>query len=253
MAGHLEACLDDSKAKIETIVIPGGRRRSSPITVKLPIIARPRRWANVSVGLSLLIIGLMFLLEFWAALSGLLSAKWPSKDFFIFLVFTPTILFYGSAMLFSALSCFWDALRSNHPHLEITADGLRDHRSGLSVPWSSVRCAQNILNRGSEIGLGVELTFDPPATYWQNPFRLGLGLNFRFRPKPGRVRVSAGFLDVDGDVLLWTIMMLVQWHGGQTLTNAWFLTPPEPFLTVHRVDSPNGSHLEYVPRVVSQK
>ena len=58
--------------------------------------------------------------------------------FLILLFIFPFALFFGMGYIGAALTCFWDAVR-NDPVLEITAEGLRDRRSGLSVPWSSVR------------------------------------------------------------------------------------------------------------------
>jgi len=129
------------------------------------------------------------------------------------------------------------------PVLEITADGLRDHRSGLSVPWSSVRCVQSFLFRLE----CIDLTLDHPLTNWQNLFRVG-GTGVRFRPKPNHVIVPTAWLDVQARILNWAVMMLVQWHGGQALYPVFSpmgrLNRLEVFPTVRRVDTPSGAYLK---------
>jgi len=155
----------------------------------------------------------------------------------------------SGAVFASGLTCFRDAVRSG-PVLEITADGLRDHRSGLSVLWSSVRCAQ-LVAAGRQLGNSIDLTLDRPVIKWQNPFRLGV-LGVRFRPKRNHVIVPVSDLDVRQEILIHAVMMLVQWHGGQafkvdTFTSWGRRNPPEPYSPdgVRRVETPNGSHLEY--------
>jgi len=105
----------------------------------------------------------------------------------------------------------------------------------------------------------IDLTLDRPVVNRQNPFRIGV-LGYRFRRKPNHVLVSTALLDVRDHMLILTVMMLVRWHGGQALYGTRKFTtgcrnPPEPFFPdgIRRVDTPNGSHLEYAPRGVSQK
>jgi len=157
------------------------------------------------------------------------------------------------AFFFAGLTCLWDAVRSD-PVLEISADGLRDHRSRLSVPWSSVRCGQ-LLRESVGHSRSVDLTLDRAVVKWQNPFRLGV-LGVRFRPKPNHVIVPVSDLDVREEILIHAVMMLVQWHGGQAFNAPTFASwgrrnPPKPFPTVRR--TPSGLYLEYAQRGVSQK
>ena len=126
--------MDDTTAKIETIV--NGSER-----IKLPITARPSRVWNALSGLfwvvcagalfALFVLGLM-LFPF------ILVREMPSspQGILVFLILGVVGLsgsaFFG-ALFAAGLTCLRDAMRSG-PVLEITADGLRDHRSGLSVP-----------------------------------------------------------------------------------------------------------------------
>ena len=116
---------------------------------------------------------------------------------------------WGVGCTVAALTCFRDAMR-NGPALEVTADGLRDYRSGLSVPWSSVQCAR-IANDGID---GVILQLREPVKHRQNPFRLNVRFQ-GYRPKQDQVLVSAADLDVSSHVLIYTILSLTQRGGGR--------------------------------------
>jgi hypothetical protein len=216
--------LSESEAKTETVVIPGQLRLSNPVPppviVPLPIVAWPHVAKNVWLGLlmlfgSLITLPLAAVLAFVAPVALGAIETWTTLRggfaFLIILASFPIFLFWGVGCLGAALTCFWDAIRSG-PALEITADGLRDYRSGLSVPWSSVRSVRLL-------GFGVDLQLRAPVTNWQNPFRVGI-LCQRYRPVPDRIIVSAGYLDVPGHVVTYAILTLVQWHGGEVIAKA---------------------------------
>jgi hypothetical protein len=111
-----------------------------------------------------------------------------------------------------AFTCFAYAVRAA-PALEISAEGLHDGRSGLSIAWSNVLRAE-ILSGG--VGF-VDLTLRGAAARRHNPFRIGV-LFWRFRPKPGHVIVSTDALDVPAHVLVYTILTLVRQHGGEAVS-----------------------------------
>ena len=80
------------------------------------------------------------------------------------------------------------------PVLEITADGLRDYRSGLSVPWSSVQCARIANNRHRWRHSAASRTCEALAEI-RSGWRV---LSQGYRPKPDRVLVSAAYLRCAG-------------------------------------------------------
>jgi hypothetical protein len=127
----------------------------------------------------------------------------------------PYAILWGVSFTGAAFTCFWDAIRSG-PILEITADGLRDYRSGLSVPWSSVQSARIL---GTAPAFSVDLQLRVPVPNWQNPFRAGVVLK-RYRPIPDRTIISAALLDVPGHVVTYAILTLVHWNGGEVSTKA---------------------------------
>jgi hypothetical protein len=135
-------------------------------------------------------------------------------DCFVFLVVLPLSSFAGVSFAGAALTCFSDVLRTA-PVLEIAVEGLRDHRSGLSVRWSSVQCARILYGQGG-IG-GVDLQLRGPVTNWKNPFRVGV-LFHRYRPKPDHVIVSVAYLDVQAHILAYTILTLTEQNGGEAIS-----------------------------------
>jgi hypothetical protein len=131
-------------------------------------------------------------------------------DVLLLLVLVPLLILcvrWGVGCTVAALTRFRDAMR-NGPALEITADGLHDHRSGLSVPWSSVQGAR-IAGNGID---GVILQLRGSVEHWQNPLRADL-LFQNYRRKPDHVLVSAAYLDVPAHVLIHTVLSLTE-HGG---------------------------------------
>jgi hypothetical protein len=198
----------------ETVEIPGELWLSNPIpppiAVRLPLVARPHGLKNFLIGLLAISMGVLFTVASALALVvGTYDIRLSVADGVIFLVILPVSLFAGVVFLGAALTCFWDAVRSDSV-LEIAADGLRDRRSGLSVPWSSVRSARIL-------GLSVDLQLRDPVTNWQNPFRPGV-LFHRYRPKPGYVIVPIAYLDARAHVLAYTILTLTQWNGGEAIS-----------------------------------
>jgi hypothetical protein len=188
----------------------------------LPIVAWPHGGKNFWLGLGALLIGVSFLLlaaviaEFFVhAGSGADHFFLSLRGGFIFLIllFTfPSVLFSGMGFAGAGLTCFWDAARSD-PVLEITADGLHDRRSGLSVPWTSVKSAK-------PLDRAVDLQFHGPVANWQNPFRVGV-LFQRYRPKSDHVIVSIAYLDTLARVLAYTILTLTpaeRWRSHQQVT-----------------------------------
>jgi len=195
-----------------------------------------------------------------AGLLALLGTTWSPTG--ILFVLSMVLGFFGSAFfgagLASGVACLRDAVRHD-PVLEITADGLRDPRSWLSVPWSSVRSAQPVILGGKLSDESIDLTLDRPVTNWKNPFRLA-DLGVRFRSKRNHLIVSTSRLDAYPHNLVLVVMTLVQWHGGQTFRAPTYTlmgrrNPPGPYLPggIRRVDTPNGAYLEYVPPGVSHK
>lgn len=173
------------------------------MTVSLPIVALPVGSWNFWLGLGALLSGVSFLLPaamiagfFVDAGSGADHFSLSLRGGFIFLILLlltfPILLFYGIGFTGAALTCFWDAARSD-PVLEIAADGLRDRRSGLSVPWSTVKSAKPLPH------LGVDLQLGGPVPNWQNPFRVGI--LFQRRRPPDHVIVSLAYLDTSVHVL----------------------------------------------------
>lgn len=178
--------------------------------MRLPLVARPHGLKNFLIGLLAISMGVLFTVASALALVvGTYDIRLSVADGVIFLVILPVSLFAGVVFLGAALTCFWDAVRSDSV-LEIAADGLRDRRSGLSVPWSSVRSARIL-------GLSVDLQLRDPVTNWQNPFRPGV-LFHRYRPKPGYVIVPIAYLDARAHVLAYTILTLTQWNGGEAIS-----------------------------------
>ena len=203
-----------SEITTETIVIPGELMLSNPVpppvAVSLPIVAWPSEVRNYLLGLFFLTAGLLALSL--GVLCGMAVAGFALRvanvglsiwDALLLLMVVPMMIFgvrWGVGCMVTALTCFWDAMR-NDPVIEITADGLRDYRSGLLVPWSSVQCAGV---RYNGIG-GVDLQLRGPVKHWQNPFRLGV-LSQGYRPKPDYVLVSVAYIDVRAHVLIYTIL-----------------------------------------------
>jgi hypothetical protein len=172
--------LGESASATYSAVIPGEPKLSNPvpppITVTLPIIAWPNGVKNFWLGLLFLATGLIFLPTgvlcgltlFSGAFVGGDLPLW--KSLLLVVLLLPFGMIYitgfGVSCIGAAFTCFWDAARGD-PVLEIGADGLRDRRSGLSVPWSSVRSAGFLNGR-----LCVDLQLRGPVTKWQNPFRI---------------------------------------------------------------------------------
>jgi hypothetical protein len=208
--------LSQDTVTAESIEIPGELRLSNPIPppvlVRLPLVVRPQRFKNFLLGLLALPIGALFSFSFIAMVFGAHEISLTGFNCFLFLVILPLSLFVGVGFTGAALTCFWDALRGR-PVLEVGVDGLRDRRSGVSVPWSSIQCATNFLG-GSR---SVDLQLRYPVTSWQNPFRVGVFLH-RYRSKPDHVLVSVAYLDVSAHVLLYTILTLVEWNGGKAIS-----------------------------------
>jgi hypothetical protein len=211
--------LSGNETTTEAVDIPGELRLSNPvpppITVRLPLVTWPHEFKNVLLGLLALLGGMLFLPI--AAMTALhVHDIHPSLigdfAFVILLVTFPFSLFFGIGLTGAALTCFWDAVR-NDPVLEITADGLRDRRLGLSVPWSSIKCARFFG------GYSIDLELRGPVTNWQNPFRVGV-LFHRYRPKPNHVIVSVGYLQAKTHVVAYTILTLIQLNGGEVLSNS---------------------------------
>ena len=214
--------LSESEIATETVVVPGELTLSNPvpppIIVPLPIIVWPNEVKNAWLGILFLLNGLMFLPlavvipEFFVhAASGTDNFFLSSQGGFIFLILLfifPFALFFGTGYVGAALTCFWDAARSN-PVLEITAYGLHDRRSGLSVPWTSVKSAK-------PRGLAVDLTLRGPVTNAQNPFRFGV--LFQRHRLPNHVLVSVGCLDRSAHLLVYTILTLTQRNGGEVIS-----------------------------------
>jgi hypothetical protein len=233
--------LSENEITTETVVIPSELALKNPaapsVTVSLPIVARPSEIRNYLLGLFFLAGGLFALLVgvlFGMAVVGLglrVANAGPSIwDALLLLVIVSMMISsvrWGVSSTVAALTCFRDAMRDD-PVLEITADGLRDYRSGLSVSWSSVQCAR-IANNG--IG-GVILQLREPVKHWQNPFRLGV-LYQGYRPKPDHVLVSAAYLDVQAHVLIYTILTLTQSSGGEAISKS---------------TGPNDAGLRRIPR-----
>ena len=214
--------LSENEITTDTVVIPSELKLKNPapppVTVSLPIVARPSEVWNYLYGLLLLTGGLFALLLgvlFGMAVVGVglrvANAGLSIWDVLLLLVLVPMLILavrWAVGCTVAALTCFRDAMRDG-PALEITADGLHDYRSGLSVPWSSVQCAR-IANDGID---GVILQLRERVKHWQNPFRLDVQFQ-GYRPKPDHVLVSAAHLDVPSHVLIYTILSLTQRGGG---------------------------------------
>jgi hypothetical protein len=220
--------LSESEPAIDTVEIPGELALKNPaapsVVVSLPIVARSSELQNYLLGLFLIAGGLFALLCVVLIGTGVVfgfgraaNVGMSIWDVLLLLVLVSLLILgvrWGVGCAVSALTCFRDAMR-NGPALEVTADGLRDHRSGLSVPWSSVQCAR-IANNGID---GVILQLREPVKHWQNP--LWLDVQFQgYRPKPDHVLVSAAYLDVPAHVLIYTILTLTQRSGGEAISKS---------------------------------
>lgn len=211
-------------ASTTSVVIPGQPKLSNPvpppITVTLPIVAWPHGVKNFWLGLLFLATGLMFLPPGVFCGIGLSGAFGPVGDklslwdSFMFVLAVSFIaifgIWFGGSCIGTAFTCFWDA--RGDPVLEIGTDGLCDRRSGLSVPWSSVRSAGFLNGR-----LCVDLQLRNPVTNWQNPFRIGV-LFHRYRPIPDHVIVSVANLDVSPHIVAYAILTLTRQNGGEVIT-----------------------------------
>ena len=175
--------MSESEPAIETVVIPSEFALKNPaapsVVVSLPIVARSSELKNYLLGLFFLAGGLFALL--CGVLIGMavvfgfgpraVNVGMSIWDVLLLLVLVPMLILgvrWGVGCTVAALTCFRDAMR-NGPALEITADGLRDYRSGLSVSWSSVQCAR-IANNGID---GVILQLREPVKHWQKSASVG--------------------------------------------------------------------------------
>ena len=225
--------MSENETTTETVDIPGELRLSNPvpppITVRLPIVTWPHEFKNVLLGLLALPVGMLCL-----PMAAIIALHVHDIDpsviggfAFVILLFTfPLSVLLGVGLTGSALTCFWDAVR-NDSVLEITAVGLRDRRSGLSVPWSSIKCGSFLAP------YSIDLELRGPVTNWQNPFRVGV-LFCRYRPKPNHLIVSVGYLHAPTHVLAYTILTLIQRNGGGVVSKL-----------------PSG--LEMYPRLIPQR
>lgn len=219
--------LSESASTTESVMVPGELKLSNPvpppITVPLPIVAWPHEVKNFWFGLLLLAAGLILLpggvfcgLGLSGAFGPISDDLSPWKSFVLVISISFMAVYgtgYGVGFIGAAFTCFWDAARS-HPVLEIGADGLRDRRSGLAVPWSSVRSAGFLNSR-----LCVDLQLRNPVTNWQNPFRIGV-LFHRYRPIPDHVIVSIANLDVSAHIAAYTILTLTRQNGGEVISKS---------------------------------
>jgi len=187
----------------------------------LPIVAWSDGVKNFWLGLLLLAAGLIFLptgVFCGIGLSGALGpvgdklSLWNSGMFVLAVSFMAIWgVWFGVSCIGAAFTCFWDAARGD-PVLEIGSDGLRDRRSGLCVPWSSVRSAGFLNSR-----LCVDLQLREPVTNWQNPFRIGV-LFHRYRPVPDHAIVAVVNLDVSAHIVAYAILTLTRQNGGEVTT-----------------------------------
>jgi hypothetical protein len=217
--------MSESAGTTCSVVIPGEPKLSNPapppVTVTLPIVAWSHDVKNSWFGLLCLVAGLIFLptgvlcgLTLFSG--GLVGGDLPLwKSLLLVIVILPFgaiyMTGYGLGFIGAAFTCFWDAARGD-PVLEIGADGLRDPRSGLSVPWSSVQSAGYLNSR-----LSIDLQLRNPVTNWQNPFRIGV-LFHRYRPLANHVIVSVANLDVSAHIVAYTILTLTRQNGGEVIT-----------------------------------
>lgn len=214
-----EETVSEHEVRFESVKIPGEITSNPiplPITVSFPIVARPRRWLNFLFGSLALVNGLIMAALAVACLVFLpyLEFSWDFRKLLadsLIIASIPLCLPYGVMMLGAAVTCFKDGLQSQKIVLEITADGLRDHRSGLDISWSTVQCA-NISGRTN----GVDLRLHDAKVDWQNPFRIGVVFQ-RWWPKSDHVIVSVGLVDVRPHLLIYSILTQVHWHGGETV------------------------------------
>lgn len=230
--------MSDSTSTTASVVIPGELQLSNPIpppvTVPLPIIAWPDEVKNFWSGLLCLAVGAMSLSTGLLCGFGLSGASGQAGDglsLSMVLVLTFTAVFgsgFGVGFVGAAFTCFWDAVRGD-PVLEIGTDGLRDRRSGLCVPWSSVRSAGFLNGRL----LSVDLQLRSLVSGWQNPFRIGV-LFHRYRLIPNRMIVSVAHLDASAHVVAYTILTLVRQNGGEVISRIPHGPEMYPRLIAHR-------------------
>lgn len=217
--------MTESEPAIDMVIIPSELALKNPaapaVTVSLPIVARSSKLQNYLLGLFFLAGGLFILL--CGVLLGMavvfgvapraVNVGTSIWDILLLLVLVPMLIlsaWWGVGCTVAALTRFRDAAR-NGPALEIADDGVRDHRSGLSVPWSSVQYAM-IANKGID---GVILQLREPVKNVQDPLRLDLQFQ-GYRAKPDHVLVSTAYLDVPAHVLIHTILSLTERGGGRS-------------------------------------
>jgi hypothetical protein len=214
--------LSDSTNTTASVTIPGALQLSNPVpppvTVPLPMIAWPHEVKNFWIGMLCLAVGLMFLsggVLCALGLSGAFGQAGEGLSLWMVLIMSFVAIYgmgLGVGFVGAALTCFWDAIRGD-PVLEIDADGLRDRRSGLSVPWSCMRSAGFLNSRL----LSVDLQLRSSVANWQNPFRMGV-LFHRYRPIPDHVIVSVANLDASAHIAAYTILTLVRQNGGEVIS-----------------------------------
>lgn len=208
--------MSESATRAEGLEIPGELKLSNPLprpmAVSLPLVARPRILANVLLGLLALPIGVLLDFSFVVLLIAAMHGGLYGSTGFIVVVFLSLSFVSGVIFTGAALTCFADALRTG-PVLEITAEGLLDRRSGLSIAWSNVPRAE-ITSGGTA---SVDFALRGASASWQNPFRAGVFFPL-FRLKRDHVIVSTALLDVRRHVLVYTILTLVDRHGGEAVS-----------------------------------
>lgn len=229
--------MSDITSTTASVVIPGELQLSNPVpppvAVPLPMIAWPDEIKNFWSGLLCLAVGAMCLSTGLLCGLGLSGAFGQTGDgLSLSMLFTLTFIAIvgiglGVGFVGAAFTCFWDAVRGG-PVLEIGTDGLRDRRSGLSVPWSSVRSAGFLNSRL----LSLDLQLRSAVTGWQNPFRIGV-LFHRYRPKPDRMIVSVAHLNASAHIVAYTILTLVRQNGGEVISKIPHGPEMYPRLIVH--------------------
>ena len=141
--------------------------------------------------------------------AGLFERQLAGAIFPVLLGLAATLI-TGFCFLGVAICCVFEALRRS-PRLVIEPEKIRDGRSRVSFPWSSVASVQPLHARAGATALRFELKAPIAARY--NPFLPG-SPNILWRRKPNQVHTSVVGLDVCPDALAATLIDLVRQNGG---------------------------------------
>lgn len=180
--------------------------------VPLPLVAHASGWAMLRIGAFTSVAGAACLLSAVALGAGLLEYQFARANLTVLLGLTASLM-TGFCFLGTTFSCVAEAL-CHSPRLVIEPAKIRDGRSRVSFPWSSVASVRPLHGRVGITALRFELK--APIAARHNPFLPGFP-NLFWRRKPNELHIPVVGLDVGQDALAATVIGLVRHHGGAVL------------------------------------